>query len=180
MKQILFVVGSPRKKSFNRQVADHVRTLLSGKATVYELDFSDLPFLDQDQEFPAPPAVSRVREAVGSADLVWIFTPEYNFSYPGRVKNLIDWLSRPVSPENRQAPTVLAGRKVALTAIAGRFAAKNCLEKLSELLAFTKADVLQPVVGLAVNDEAWTSDVVTLSDEQRARLAEQVAAVLAV
>jgi NAD(P)H-dependent FMN reductase len=179
MQKLLFVIGSNRRKSFNRQVADAVRPLLAGKAEIAELDFGDLPFVNQDAEFPVPPAVARVREAVRAADLVWIFTPEYNFSYPGRVKNLIDWLSRPPSAEDRAAPTPLAGKKVALTAIGGRFAAKGCLEKLSELLGFCKAAVLQPVVGLAVDAEAWTTDVVSLSDEQRARLREQVAAVLA-
>ena len=31
MKKVLFVVGSLRKQSFNRQVSDYVKSLLDGK-----------------------------------------------------------------------------------------------------------------------------------------------------
>ena len=40
------------------------------------------------------PAVAAAREAVLAADAIWIFSPVYNFSIPGTVKNLLDWLSR--------------------------------------------------------------------------------------
>ncbi|MGN1219778.1 MAG: NADPH-dependent FMN reductase, partial [Candidatus Cryptobacteroides sp.] len=56
------------------------------------LDYSALPMMDQDIEFPAPDEVSKVREKVAEADALWIFSPEYNYSYPGHLKNLIDWL----------------------------------------------------------------------------------------
>ena len=47
-------------------------------------------------EFPTPGEILRVRDEVSKADGIWIFTPEYNHSYPGGLKNLLDWLSRPV------------------------------------------------------------------------------------
>ena len=60
MKQILFIIGSLRKQSFNRQVANYVNDLLKDKAQVKWLDFDDLPFVNEDIEFPAPPVyVSR-------------------------------------------------------------------------------------------------------------------------
>lgn len=61
MKQILFIIGSLRKQSFNRQVANYVNDLLKDKAQVKWLDFDDLPFVNEDIEFPAPAAVARVR-----------------------------------------------------------------------------------------------------------------------
>ncbi len=36
----------------------------------------------------------RVRERVTQADGVLITRPEYNFSVPGGLKNVLDWLSR--------------------------------------------------------------------------------------
>ena len=82
MKNVLFVVGSFRAKSFNRQLAREAEKLLAPRCRVDWLDFADIPFMNQDIEDPAPAAVARVREAVRAADGVWFFTPEYNFSYP--------------------------------------------------------------------------------------------------
>lgn len=58
----------------------------------------DLPLYNQDLDTDHPPAaVSRLREAVLSADaLLWV-TPEFNHSIPALVKNAIEWLSHPIS-----------------------------------------------------------------------------------
>ena len=96
MKKILFIIGSLRAKSFNRQVANVAKEIIGSRAEVEELDYSDLPLLNQDIEQPEPEVVARIRKAVAEADGLWIFTPEYNMSYPGHLKNLLDWMSRPV------------------------------------------------------------------------------------
>ena len=93
MKKILFIIGSLREGSFNRKLAEEAERMLDGRATVEYLDYSDVPPMNQDFEFPAPAAVRMVREKVAEADALWIFSPEYNYSYPGHLKNLIDWLS---------------------------------------------------------------------------------------
>ena len=85
MKKILFIIGSLRKQSFNREISEMVKDLLKGKAEVTELDYSQVPFINQDDEYPAPQAVADARKAVAEADGVWIFSPEYNYSYPGHV-----------------------------------------------------------------------------------------------
>ena len=121
MKKILFIIGSLRKESFNKKLAKEVEEMLDGRATVEYLDYSDVPLMNQDIEFPAPEAVKRVREKVAKADALWIFTPEYNYSYPGHLKNLIDWLSRPLVAGDRQ--TLLAinivrlVRQISITAL---------------------------------------------------------------
>lgn len=91
---ILAIVGSLRKDSFNRQLALAAKEALGGDTDMALLDYADVPMMNEDIEFPAPEAVRRVREAVKAADGVWFFTPEYNHSIPGVLKNLIDWLSR--------------------------------------------------------------------------------------
>ena len=96
MKSILFIVGSTRRNSFNRQLAAFAERLLEGRAQVGYLAFDRLPFFNQDTEFPPPQAVTFAREMVGQADGLWFFTPEYNASYPGYLKNLVDWLPRPL------------------------------------------------------------------------------------
>ena len=101
MTNILFVIGSTRKNSFNRQLANITEKLIAKYASnncaqiqVSYLNFDNLPFFNQDIEFPTPEVVQTIRNEIYSADGIWIFTPEYNQSYPGYLKNLIDWLSR--------------------------------------------------------------------------------------
>ena len=94
MKNILFIVGSLRKGSFNHQLAEEAEKMLAGKANVSYLDYSQVPVFNQDLESPVLPVLAEVREQVLVADAIWIFSPVYNFSIPGPVKNLLDWLSR--------------------------------------------------------------------------------------
>ena len=107
------------------------------------------------------------------ADAIWVFTPEYNYSYPPVVKNLFDWLSRPMTQE-RDSATAIRGRKVAVTGIGGKNKTKDCREKLTSLLQFIGAEVMENQVGLAVNVEAWTSAKVVLDDSQKSELLQQV------
>lgn len=178
MKKILFIVGSLRKRSFNRQLANEARTIIGNRAEVKELDYSDLPLVNQDIEQPEPAAVARIRKAVSEADALWVFTPEYNFSYPGHVKNLFDWLSRPVIPMDYATPTCINGKRVAISGAGGKAATASCRAKLTELLSFIKADVLPEQTGIAVPAEAWVTDVLVLTDEQRAQLMAEAEALL--
>jgi NAD(P)H-dependent FMN reductase len=173
MKKILFIIGSLRAKSFNRQLAVMAKEIIGNRAEVSELDYSDLPLLNQDIEQPEPAAVARIRKAVNEADALWIFTPEYNSSYPSPLKNLLDWLSRPVIPLDYGTPTCINGKCVAISGAGGKAATANCRAKLTELLTFIKADVLEEQTGIAVPAEAWGTDILTLTDEQKAQLSGQ-------
>lgn len=181
MKKILFIIGSLRKDSFNKQLAHEVETLLSGRASTAYLDYSDVPLINQDIEFPAPEAVRRVREQVADADGLWIFSPEYNYSYPGHLKNLIDWLSRPIKAGDRQTPIAINGKKTTMSGAGGASATTKCREKLTELLSlpFIRADIMtEPQTGIQLNKEAWTEGRMLLSEEQKAMLKQQTEAFL--
>ena len=173
MKKILFIIGSLRAKSFNRQVANVAKEIIGNRAEVQELDYYNLPLLNQDIEQPEPEAVARIRKTVSEADALWIFTPEYNMSYPGHLKNLLDWISRPVKPMDYGTPTCINGKRVAISGAGGKAATAHCRANLTELLSFMKADVLAEQVGIAVPAEAWGTDVLTLTDEQKAELKTQ-------
>jgi len=101
---ILAIVGSLRKESYNRQLAMYAKKIIGDRAEFEILDYADVPILNEDIEYPAPEAVERVREKVKAADALWIFTPEHNHTYPAALKNIVDWLSRPI--ENN----VIAGK----------------------------------------------------------------------
>ena len=56
MKKILFIVGSLREGSFNRQLAREAEQMIGARAEVTYLDYSDVPLINQDIEFPEPEA----------------------------------------------------------------------------------------------------------------------------
>ena len=173
MKNVLFIVGSMREQSFNRQLAKVAEEMLKGRCNVKYLDYNDLPMMNQDLEMPVQPAVARVRKEVVDADALWIFTPEYNFSYPGVLKNLLDWLSRPMDMSNFKNPSAVIGKKVAISGAGGKNMTQSCRAKLTELLDFMKMDLMHPQTGIALGLEAWTKGEFVLSDEQRADLQRQ-------
>lgn len=155
--------------------------MLAGRATVEYLDYSDLPMMNQDIEFSAPNEVNKVREKVAEADALWIFSPEYNYSYPGHLKNLIDWLSRPLVAGDRQTPLAINGKKVAFSGAGGAPGTAKCREKLTELLTlpFIRADVMtEQQTGIQLNKEAWTEGRMILTETQREGLKSQVDAFL--
>lgn len=76
--------------------------------------------MNQFLELPVQPSVAMVRKEVKEADALWIFTPEYNFSFLGVLKNLLDWLSRPMDMSNFQNPSAALGKKVAISGCGGK------------------------------------------------------------
>ena len=134
-KRIAAIVGSLRENSYNRQLALAAKEAIGDRAIFELIDFADVPLMNQDIEYPAPESVRRVRSQIKSADGVWIFTPEYNHSYPGVLKNLIDWLSRPISKEERQ---VLSRKPIAISgaspAMGGTVTAQDLLVMLLSML----------------------------------------------
>ncbi|HQE70101.1 MAG TPA: NADPH-dependent FMN reductase, partial [Atopobiaceae bacterium] len=88
MKKVLFVQGSLRKLSFNRQLQKEIVAALGDAVEIDELAYDDVAPINQDDEWPTPASVARVRADVQAADAIWIVSPQYNGSFPGHVKNL--------------------------------------------------------------------------------------------
>ena len=177
-KNILVIIGSLRQQSLNGQLARRAVELLGDRAQVTILNYADLPFMNQDIEFPPPEQVQRVRQEVQNADGIWFFTPEYNSSYPGVLKNLLDWLSRPLVKGDFSKGTAIAGKKVAISAAGGGAAAAGSRQKLRELLKFIKVNVLEQELGISVGGAAFQTSVLTLTPEHENQLAEQADAFL--
>lgn len=173
-KTILFVIGSLRKDSFNRQLAKKAEEYLGSRAEVRYLEYGDIPYMNQDIEFPVPPAILRVRKEVEAADAVWIFTAEYNYNIPGVLKNLLDWLSRPLAVGDPQRVTAVTGKPVTISGAGGKGMTASVRRHLDALLPFMKMKLMKEgETGIAVPAEAWSSNVLTLSEEQQAALKKQ-------
>jgi len=94
-RDVAVLVGSLRKASLNRKMANAVRELAQGSLALEIVEIGDLPLYNEDLEAEVPAAWARFRERVRKADAVLFVTPEYNRSVPGLLKNAIDVGSRP-------------------------------------------------------------------------------------
>jgi len=138
--RIIAIIGSLRKDSYNRQLALLAKDVVGENIDFELLDYEDIPFMNQDIEFPAPDSVRRVRDAVKAADGIWFFTPEYNHYFPGVLKNLLDWLSRPIS---KSEPQVLAGKPAAVSGITpGMSGTAIAQDHLISLISFLNMNVM--------------------------------------
>ena len=174
MKKVLMIVGSLRKNSFNHQLAKQVETMLAGKAVVSYLNYVDLPFMNQDIEFPVPESVARVRQAVQEADGIWIISPEYNYQIPGVLKNLLDWLSRPLAPNDWTHGSAVKGKPVTISGVAGRSGAAGVRKHLSALLEIMSMKLIGGQgYGVSLDAEAFQSGVLNLTKENLAAIRAQ-------
>ncbi|WP_028782354.1 NADPH-dependent FMN reductase [Thalassobacillus devorans] len=102
------IAGSIRKESYNRKLANYIRTRYQQKVEIELLNIEDLPFFNQDEEEEPLTAVRDFKQKVSEADGIIIVTPEYNHSVPGVLKNAIDWCSR-VDKVMMNKPVMIAG-----------------------------------------------------------------------
>jgi chromate reductase len=94
-KQIGYVVGSLRKDSINRKLANALIRLGPPDFTFKELRIGDLPLYNQDDDKSQAAEVQRLKSELRAVDAVIFVTPEYNRSVPGVLKNALDHASRP-------------------------------------------------------------------------------------
>ena len=94
-KQIGYVIGSLRKDSWNRKLANALIRLGPPDFNFKELRIGDLPLYDQDDDRSQAPEVQRLKSELRAVDAVMFVTPEYNRSIPGVLKNALDHASRP-------------------------------------------------------------------------------------
>jgi chromate reductase len=93
--RIVVVVGSLRRESLNRQLANAVTRLAPPELSFHHAKIDDLPLYNQDDDANQAAPVRRLKEEISAAQGVLFVTPEYNRSIPGVLKNALDNASRP-------------------------------------------------------------------------------------
>jgi chromate reductase len=127
MRDVVVLVGSLRKASFNRKVARVLREMAAGTLALEEVEIGDLPLYNEDLEVDVPAPWTRFRERVRRADAVLFVTPEYNRSVPGLLKNAIDVGSRPPAASVwRHKPAAVVS---VTTGVLGAFGANHHLRQ---------------------------------------------------
>ena len=95
VREVAVFIGSLRKDSLNRKVANALAELAPPALKLDIIEIGQLPLYNQDEEATPPAAWTAFRERVKAADAVLFVTPEYNLSVPAPLKNALDVGSRP-------------------------------------------------------------------------------------
>ena len=95
MKKIGIIVGSLRKESFNRSVANYLTSVAPEGYFFSFPDIGGLELYNQDLDDTPTEAWAKFRDEIKALDALLFVTPEYNRSIPGVLKNAIDVGSRP-------------------------------------------------------------------------------------
>ena len=135
--QIAVIVGSLRRDSINRKLADAVARLAPPQFAFKQSQIGDLPLYNQDDDAAPAAAVKRLKNEISSAQGVVFVTPEYNRSLPGVLKNAIDAASRPYGQ------SAWAGKPAGiLSASIGPTAAAMAQQHLRNILAYLDVPTL--------------------------------------
>ena len=157
MSRIAVVVGSLRRESFNRRLAQAMTRLPAAQG--HEFSFpriGDLPLYDQDDD-PNPPAETvRLKREIRAVDGVMFVTPEYNRSIPGVLKNALDHASRPYGD------SAWAKKPAGIVSVSGgKPGAAMAHQHLRNVLAYLDMPTLnQPEAFVQ-----WTGELVTPAGE---------------
>ncbi|MBL8551437.1 MAG: NAD(P)H-dependent oxidoreductase [Hyphomonadaceae bacterium] len=167
-RKIAVLVGSLRKGSLNRKVAEAVALAAPGGLEFSFVEIGDLPFFDQDLEGAPPAQWVRFRDQIRAADAVLFVTPEYNRSVPGVLKNAIDVGSRPYGQ------SVFNGKPAAvISASMGAIGGFGANHHLRQSLAFLNMPTLpSPETYIGVAHELFDEAGALKNEQTRAFLTQ--------
>jgi chromate reductase, NAD(P)H dehydrogenase (quinone) len=131
--RVSVVIGSLRRESMSRRVADALVPLAPAALTLQELAIGDLPLYNADLESELPAPWLRLREALRASDALIFICPEYNRSIPGAVKNAVDIASKPTGQNcwAGKPALVITQSTGPLGGLAGSYAIKQVLAAVS-------------------------------------------------
>lgn len=105
---ILGICGSLRKASYNMAALRACQELMPEGMTLRIASIGDIPMYNDDLMVAGmPESVALIRSEIAASDGLLIATPEYNFSLPPVLKNVIDWASRPPEQAFQDKPVAI-------------------------------------------------------------------------
>ncbi len=138
-RNIALLVGSLRKGSYNRMVANALVELAPASLHFENIEIGKLPLYNQDLDPDSPPREwVEFRDRVRPLHGVLIASPEYNRSIPGALKNAIDVGSRPYGK------SVFTGKPCGIiTASTGMYGGFGANHHLRQCCVFLDMPVMQ-------------------------------------
>lgn len=161
-RKFIGLCGSLRERSLNSAALKLAGEMLPAHLRLDIFDWRQVPVFDADALSRGEPSVvtqlkGQIRDSAG----VVFATPEYNFSIPGGLKNLLDWLSRGDDQPFVNKPVAI------LSAATGPLGGARVQYDLRKVLLFLNAAVLtkpEVFIGAAAgkfNDAGQCTDEMT-------------------
>ncbi|MGB4062303.1 MAG: NAD(P)H-dependent oxidoreductase [Azonexus sp.] len=166
---ILGIVGSLRKDSYNAFALKAAQELLPDGVALEIVNLRGIPVFNQDDEMTPPAAVLEFKQKIKAADAILFATPEYNYSVPGGLKNAIDWATRP------HGQSAWQGKTAAIMGVSiGNFGTARAQYDLRKILvALDMPVVVQPEVMIGNAADRFDLNGV-LTDERSRQLIEKL------
>ena len=170
---VLIVGASLRRESLNNRLAGlaaravKLDDAIADLTTIAEFD---CPFYDGDVELESgiPDGAKAFCQRLKKADALMISSPEYNASFSGALKNLIDWVSR-------FRPQPFNGKQVLLMSASPAMAGGNRgVWSLRVPLEHLGARVYPDMFSLAQAHEAFTADGLIANEQLRKRFDDTI------
>lgn len=151
---VAVIVGSLRKDSFNRHLAEGLTRLAPPEFVFKFVEIGDLPLYNQDDDGHDGAAVKRLKDDIRAADGLLFVTPEYNRSIPGVLKNALDIASRPYGQ------SVWAGKPAGVIGISiGTIGTALAQQHLRNVLAYLDVPTMgQPEAFLQYREGMFAAD----------------------
>ncbi len=175
--RLLAFAASLRTPSLNRRLLEVAASL--ARSAGAEVDIAhfrefEVPSFDQDvmNQSGLPAGAEALRQRLAAVDGLLLASPEYNFSMPGVLKNLIDWVSRhrPV-PLRGKSALLLSTSTGAVGGVRGLWQLRIPLEGLG---VFVYPDMF----ALPSGGQAFTEDGALQDARQAERLERMIAGYL--
>lgn len=172
MIKLLFLAGSSREDSMNKQLALLATKLVKQtdiEATFIDLNDYEMPLYngDLEDEKGLPENAKKLKQLFVDSDGFFIASPEYNGSFSALLKNTLDWVSR-AHLENEPPLSAYQGKVAALSAISpGPLGGLRGLVPLRMLLGNIGVMVTPTQVAIGSGFQAFDSDG-NLVDEKQA------------
>ncbi|WP_297451163.1 NAD(P)H-dependent oxidoreductase [Ferrovum sp.] len=163
MRNIAVIVGSLRKDSINRKVANVLIELAPAGLKLGIVEIGQLPIYNQDSDEDPPSEWTVFRDRIKATDGVLFVTPEYNRSVPAVLKNALDVGSRPYGKSAWSGkPTAVVS---ASPGVIGGFGANH---HLRQSLVFLNAPAMaQPEAYIGGADKLFDADGKLTNDSTR-------------
>ena len=171
--RVLALSGSLRESSYNTRLLRAAAELAPDgiEVALYPPKrLGAIPPYDADLENEGTPeAVTELKRAIADADAVLVATPEYNWSIPGQLKNVLDWVSRPIAESPlRGKPALVIG------ASTSAYGAVWSQAELRKVLGILGSRTVEAEIAVAHAQDRFDESGRLVDEEIRAQLTEAV------